>query len=322
MNIDQLRNELRPLDISVPFTPSDEELGYLDFYDIHFQKKIASVEQYLGYLSCNNFRIACHYFANHNASRTCFIVHGYTDHVGLFGKVINYLLHRGCNVVAIDLPGHGLSSGESASIDSFGDYVLVLRQCLEFFYQKVPAPWHAIGQSTGGAVVMDYLLSQQYDEQTGPFDKVLLLAPLVRPAGWQKIRVAHWILKGFVRGIKRGFSNNSHDEDFLHFVKHQDPLQPTRTSLAWISAMLQWNKRFKDLSWSDMEILIVQGEGDKTVDWKYNLAAIQNKFPQAKQFRIQDARHHLACESEPYFERVSQAADIYFDRRSSKRSES
>jgi alpha-beta hydrolase superfamily lysophospholipase len=166
----------------------------------------------------------------------------------------------------------------------------------------------------GGAIVMDYLLSQQAEDK-GVFDKVLLLAPLVRPAGFLGVRLAHWTLKGFVTSIKRNFKINSHDADFVDFMMHKDPLQAKRIPVQWVTAMLQWQKRFQQLSWSEMEVLIIQGEGDKTVDWQFNLNCIRKKFPQAKQFRIKEARHHLAREDDYYFERVTQAADIYFDRR-------
>lgn len=321
MNVDRLRNALRPLDLSVPFSPTAEECQYLDFYDIHFQQAIDSVDQYMGYLDSGEFKIACHYFANHGATRSCFIVHGYMDHSGLFGKIIEYLLQRGCNVVVFDLPGHGLSTGVPASVESFGDYVLALRQCLDFFYQKTATPWHVVAQSTGGAVVVDYLLSQQVDEDTGPFEKVLLLAPLVRPAAWLKVRLGHALLKNILSSIKRSFAPNSHDAAFMHFMQFEDPLQVKRMPVRWIGAMIEWEKRFRNLSWSDMEILVVQGEGDQTVDWKYNLQALRDKFPNMKQFRIKDAGHHLARESEAYFERVIQAADLYFERRKQSRDE-
>ena len=319
INIAKLRAEIKPLDLSQPYLPSVDEQVYLAFYGIDFQQSLESVAQHFGYLSSVDLsgkqqRIACHYFKNENAARTCFIVHGYMDHSGLYGKLIHYLLHRGCSVVMIDLPGHGLSTGEPATINSFGDYNLALRQCIDYFHQKTPAPWHIVGQSMGGAIVMDYLLSQQAEDK-GVFDKVLLLAPLVRPAGFLGVRLAHWTLKGFVTSIKRNFKINSHDADFVDFMMHKDPLQAKRIPVQWVTAMLQWQKRFQQLSWSEMEVLIIQGEGDKTVDWQFNLNCIRKKFPQAKQFRIKEARHHLAREDDYYFERVTQAADIYFDRR-------
>lgn len=315
MNIKALKSAIRPLNLEQPYTASNEEQEYFSYYGIDFGQRLDRVTHHFGKLQSNEYQIACHYFKNTGATRTCFIVHGYTDHVGLYGKLIDYLLHRGCDVVAFDLPGHGLSSGKPASIDSFGDYVLTLRQCLEFFYKKTPSPWHVIGQSMGAAVVMDYLLSQQYDESTGPFDKVLLLAPLVRPARWLGIKTLHWMLKGWIPSVKRSFSTNSHDQEFLNFIKTKDPLQTKRVPLKWVTAMLRWEKRFHDLSWGDNEILVVNGDADTTVDWKYNQTIIANKFPKSRFMPIKYAKHHLACESQPYFERVIQVADIYFDRR-------
>ena len=319
IDIEKLRDEIKPLDIGQPYIPSAEEKAYLAFYSINFQTSLEHVVQYFGHLpsidlSGDQQRIACHYFENANAARTCFIVHGYMDHTGLYGKLIHYLLHRGCSVVMIDLPGHGLSTGAAATINSFGDYNLALRQCLDCFHQKTAAPWHVIAQSMGGAIIMDYLLSQQNDD-TGVFDKVLLLAPLVRPAGWFGVRLAHWTLKGFVSSIKRNFKINSHDMAFIDFMENKDPLQAKRIPVQWVTAMLQWEKRFQQLSWSEMEVLVIQGEGDETVDWRFNLECIRQKFPQSKQFRIKEARHHLVREDDYYFERVTQAADIYFDRR-------
>lgn len=315
MDIDSLRHNLRPLDLSDGHESSDEERGYFDYYGINFSKLLDRVTHYFGYISYNDARIACHYFENAGAERTCFVVHGYLDHVGLYGKIIDYLLHRGCNVVAFDFPGHGLSSGKRASIESFGDYVLVLRCCLEFFYKKTPSPWHVVAQSMGGAIVMDYLLSQQYDESTGPFDKVLLLAPLVRPSKWMSIKILHRIIKGWVPSVKRRFSSNSHDQAFLKFLKTQDPLQQKRIPIKWVTSMLRWERRFKNLSWGENTVLVLQGDGDETVDWEHNRKRIIEKFPKAKLMLIKDARHHLVNESDKYFQRVIQAADIYFERR-------
>mgnify|MGYP001027002674 CR=1 FL=1 len=319
MNVDELRRQLRPLDLSGTHEHSDAERGYFDFYDINFSQKLDRVRHHFGYIKSNDYRLACHYFENEGAQSTCFIVHGFLDHVGLFRKVIDYLLHRGCSVVVFDLPGHGLSSGKRAHVESFGDYVLALRQCLEFFYKKTTSPWHVVAQSMGGAIVMDYLLSQQYDEATGPFEKVLLLAPLVRPAGWMSIKIANRLLRAWLPSTKRKFTVNSHDQDFLDFVRTQDPLTIRAIPLKWLSALVVWERRFRELSWGDNALLVVQGDDDGTVDWRYNQKKITEKFPKARFMPIKNARHHLAHESDEYFSRVTQAADIYFERRTKPR---
>jgi len=318
MDITTLKANISQLDLGVAPEVTPEEQAYFKYYGIDFELQLDRVTHYFGSIDHNELKIACHYFKNQGAERTCFIVHGYLDHSGLYRQMINYLLHRGCNVVIFDLPGHGLSSGKQVSIDSFGEYVLVLRRCLEFFYKKVPSPWHVIAQSMGGAIVMDYLLSQQVDEETGPFDNVLLLAPLVRPSGWFGVKLLRVLLKPLRSRVKRKFTDNSHDAAFVELIK-DDPLASHYIPVSWVTALKHWVKRFHELSWSQKEVLVVQGTGDETVDWKYNLKAVANKFPRAKFMQINDARHHLVGESEAYFERVAQAADIYFERRKQPR---
>ena len=317
-----LTANLRPLDLDAPFHADPDEKRYFQTYGIDFENEIDGLEHYFGAIPCqlanDDYQIACHYYSKSGATRTCYVMHGYLDHTGLFGQLINYLLHRGCNVVAFDLPGHGLSSGERASIESFGDYVLVLRSVLEFFYQQVPTPWFVVAQSTGAAIVMDYLISQQYDETTGPFDKVVLLAPLVRAKHAPLMRPLRRILGLFTTRVPRKFSKNSHDEAFLQRVR-DDELASHYMPLRWIRAMLRWERRFDKLSWVEQEVLVVQGEGDQTVAWRHNLDVIRRKFPNAKIYRIQQAGHHLVGESERYFERVTQAMDIYFERRRTPR---
>ena len=47
------------------------------------------------------------------------ISHGYYDHAGLYGYLIEHLLSRGWNVAIFDQIGHGLSSGSRAEIQDF-----------------------------------------------------------------------------------------------------------------------------------------------------------------------------------------------------------
>jgi len=82
MNVDELRRQLRPLDLSGTHEHSDAERGYFDFYDINFSQKLDRVKHHFGYVKSNDSRLACHYFENEGAESTCFIVHGFLDHVG------------------------------------------------------------------------------------------------------------------------------------------------------------------------------------------------------------------------------------------------
>ena len=308
-------SNIRPLDLSSAYCATDQEAAYFSFYSLRFDAVAPPVSHRFGWIPIGVEKIACHYFSIEQARDTCFIVHGYMDHAGLYHKLIADCLQRKQNVVIFDFPGHGLSSGERACIGSFSDYVVVLRDCLSFFSDKLPCPPHIIAQSMGGAVTMQYLLGCEGGAPGAVVDKVLLLAPLLRPRRWWGVRLAHALLSPWISRIRRKFSRNSHQREFLGFLRWRDPLQPRHISLRWVAAMLQWPHAFNRFDTSDRALLVIQGDDDKTVDWTYNLRWIQNKFPRSQQLVIGAARHHLVAESEPYFKQVTAAAAVYFSSR-------
>ncbi len=140
-------------------------------------------------------------------------------------------------MIACDLPGHGLSGGERASIGDFAEYQATLQGLLaEAGTLDLPQPWHLCGQSTGGAIVVDHVLNQ--GAQSPAQGRVILLSPLVRPRAWGWSRLSYYLLKPFVSGIARRFSENSTDPDFPPFLQ-ADPLQPLRLPTAWVGALGQ-----------------------------------------------------------------------------------
>ncbi|MED5413144.1 MAG: alpha/beta fold hydrolase, partial [Pseudomonadota bacterium] len=78
----------------------------------------------MGLLRSYNFDLVCQSFCTSldKQKGTVFIIHGYFDHTGLYGHLIKHCLQKGLTVISFDLPGHGLSSGDPASIDSFNQY--------------------------------------------------------------------------------------------------------------------------------------------------------------------------------------------------------
>lgn len=309
MNLDSLAKHIKPFDPSVGPATSDDELAYFRYYGINFEEKFENIKHHFGHFHSGRHTIVAHYFENPLATDTCFIVHGYYDHAGMYGHMIEYCLERNMAVVIFDLPGHGLSTGERASIPSFDDYQQVLKDLLCIVDGVVPRHWYAIGQSTGGAILMDYLLSGG----ESVFLKTVLLAPLVRPTQWQASKVIHWVVKFFVKSVKRKFVANSNDADFLAFTENKDPLQAKELSAQWVSALKQWILYFLQLPEANAPVFVIQGESDETVDWRYNLPVIREKFHAAKFFYVKKGRHHLANESENIRGSITSAMDMFFD---------
>lgn len=282
---------------------------YFRHYGLDFETSLPGVSHHIGLFESGHYDLACQLFLREGSRGTVFVVHGYFDHVGLYSSLIGHLLSKNYSVIAFDLPGHGLSSGERASIPSFSHYDQALSDCVARCHGELPTPWHVIGQSTGGAAVMSFIMRQRHPV----FDGVVLLAPLVRPLHWHLGRLAYGALGRFRDQMPRRFNVNSHDTEFLEFVASGDPLQSRHLKLAWVAALDQWLKWFLQLPASSAALLVVQGESDATVDWRYNLKVIAKKFPDAKFIRLVDAHHHLVGESGEVRGEVFEAIDRYLD---------
>lgn len=282
----------------------DIDKEYCRYYGIDYSAEFAGELQHrFGVLPLAGFSIAVHYFQLTTNTRTAVIVHGYYDHVGLYGHLVRMLLGMGCNVLAYDLPGHGLSSGERAGIGSFDQYRQVLDGLMLEMRPHLPQPLYLIGQSTGGSIAMDYVLNNPHHG----FEKVVLLAPLVIPRQWLYLKLVVRTLGLFLSGLPREFVRNSHDDAFLNFLEHNDPLQPRQVRRSWGRALMQWQRHFDASPVSAVPVLLIQGDKDTTVDWRYNLARIKTRFTQLQVVMLEGGMHHLVNESQPYRERIWQA---------------
>jgi len=298
-----LRECLPELDLQASQTFDSTTATYLQLYGLDVEslcpERAHDIHHAMGNFECAGFHIAAHYYAPppEQLVGTVILVHGYYDHVGLYTHLIRYCLERNLAVFAYDLPGHGLSSGAQAAIDSFAQYTRIfsesLRRASDVSSDK---PVHVLAQSTGGAIVMDYCLSHCTKSQQ-QIDRIVLLAPLVRPVSWRRGSLTYALVRRFIKGIPRDFAINSHDEAFLRFLRESDPLQCRLLPVSWVGALKKWLAVFANYAACSKSISVVQGTGDTTVDWRYNLQKIKEKFPNSEAVMLQEARHHLANES-------------------------
>ena len=306
MNPETLRT-LLPAFNRFELPKAEATANYLSHYDLNFVATGDAAQQTIGLIAHNHQTLVGQAFFATNASANALIVHGYMDHSGLYGKLIRHLLAQNINVFIIDLPGHGLSSGQQASIDNFEQYCgAVTALHTEALKNCAQGPWFLFGQSMGGAIAMSLLQKQQLD-----IAKTVLLAPLVQPRAWRSLKWAHSLLKHVICAMPRSFSGNSHDRVFTQFIKHHDTLQTQTMPIAWINAMRVWRGQFLSQSASNAQVLLIQGTGDQTIDWRYGNHEIARLFPNHKTMIINDGMHHLANESDAYLQPVLSAIDHY-----------
>ena len=285
---------------------------YLNYYDINFAQAMPGLVHGFGAIDAAGFRIATHYWLPANPKGTLVIVHGYYDHVGIYAKAIAFGLQQGLAVVAFDLPGHGLSSGEQAAIDSFDQYADVLDIILQLAQPLLPAPYYALGQSTGGSVLLNYLWRYDVGRGAPLLERIALCAPLILPKGWGSGRFIYTVMHRFIKRVPRGRSRNSHNADFIHFVDEQDCLQSRSLSVRWVGAMKAWDQQFATFAPLDRSVLVIQGTDDQTVAWRYNLKQLARKLPCAKLYFIEGAGHQLVNESDEYRQPVFAKLRDYF----------
>lgn len=272
----------------------EQELSdYRAFYQLDFNAYCLT-----GLLPSEHGDLVCHAWLPSlpvPAKATAIVLHGLYDHVGLFHHNIRALLNDGHAVIAMDMPGHGVSAGEPTEISDFAEY----RHCLDRLikvYQScdlLPKPFHAIGQSTGGAIVMGYILL--HDD---PFDQVILLAPLIRAQKHTSVVMTYHLLKHLMDRVPRKFNPNSADAEFLDFLQQVDPLQARSLSKNWVGAMLNWSDDFDEAPQKNRSLLVIQGDSDSTVDHEYNVPKIVEKFGQVDVVTLEGGQHHLANEAE------------------------
>ncbi|WP_257350981.1 alpha/beta hydrolase [Pseudalkalibacillus decolorationis] len=232
---------------------------------------------------------------------TVFLLHGYLDHVGSLRNMIQYLNTLNYTVISYDSQGHGLSEGESASVDDFSDYVFTLEQLVQRARDEMSAPFYVIGHSTGGAIAINYVLKHRNHH----FNKIVLVAPLIRSNHWYLTKLGFYLARPFpfLDDIHRNFRENSSNKKYLTFTK-KDPLQPNAIPLEWLESLIEWNVKIQTYSPTNADTCIIQGNKDKTVDWKYNLAFIKEKFHLLQVFHIKNGRHALFNEKKQIQEEV------------------
>ena len=219
---------MRQLDLSIAPRFTSSIKTYFRFYDINFE----NINHYFGTFEFGDKRIVAHIFFQNNSRGTVFLIHGYNDHTGILKNLIHFCLKQNFSVAVYDLPGHGLSTGEPGCINDFSEYADILKTFIHLYQNHVPEPFFLICHSLGCAIAFEYMNNNQNHN----FKKVILLAPLIHQAHWEKSKIGYFLTKPFFKTLPRIFRKNSSDPNFIEFIKN-DPLQNRRIPIKFLTAL-------------------------------------------------------------------------------------
>lgn len=279
-------------------------------YFAHYRLGLAGDggEHLFGSFPSGEFTLAGHLYRPAVYRATVVLIHGYLNHSGQFKNLIPYLLEKGYAVGVFDLPGHGHSSGDQAAIDSFDQYIQAVGDFMDVVRPRLHGPYYAVGFSLGGTIAMDLLWTG-----ATPFEKTVLAAPLIHWTQYEQSKGTYKIYSAFTDRIRRFHQRNTSDKEYLIFNRTQDTLHCQSVSLRWVKALFEWNDKIAAMPPCRRPALVVQGDKDRTVDWRYNIELIREKFTNAQIEMIPGARHELFNEAIVYRQVALKYVGAYFE---------
>ena len=284
--IARIKSDLPPLDFSANRSFSPELAAVFRYYGLDS----GNVPHRFGTFASGPHRLAAHIFLPPTAEASVFLLHGFFDHSGILRHLIHRCIEAGFAVAVFDLPGHGLSSGDPGAISDFVEYARIVRDFVRICKPYLPADYHLVGHSTGAAVAIEVLLNSP--PQMPDFDRVVLAAPLIHHRFHRLARAQLFLIKPFADDLPRRHHRNSSDRAFVEWSE-QDPLQGRRISFTWLEALYAWNDRLSGYGQYAEPVMILQGTKDSVVDWRYNVAVLQQVFTTARLVWIEGGRHQL-----------------------------
>ncbi len=300
------RPVLLPIQQADPSGYDADAQAYFAHYNLDMEG--LTLEHRFGSFESGGFTLAAHLYKPAQYTATVVLLHGYLNHSGQFKNLIRHLLGNNFAVAVYDLPGHGLSSGKTAEINSFDQYVQTTLDFLSIGRQFLDGPYHVLGFSTGAAILIEMLIDDKADD----FNKILLAGPLIQWSAYEQSKATYRVYKEFTDKIARFHRRNSSDKDYLRFNKTQDYLHAHHLSLRWVKALFDWNEKVEAADVCDRKMMVIQGDKDGTVDWQYNLKLIAKKFPNAKTQMIPGANHELFNEAPEYKQQALDSVTNYF----------
>jgi len=195
------------------------------------------------------------------------LVHGLGEHTGRYVRLAESLADAGYGVYGCDLPGHGHTPGRRGHVAS---YKLLCEHVARTIAGAAEAgvPVILLGQSMGGALVLNYILR---NEKTWPSPHaVISLSPGLRttkPVPSFKISLARLLVKispwlTMHSGINP--DDFSHDPSVAEIVRH-DPLYHFRISARMgLDIIEAGNWAMKNVRPFEIPLLLMHGGGDRT----------------------------------------------------------
>jgi len=248
-------------------------------------------EKFLIYGQKSSYSLTTHFYKN-SSTKLMIEIHGYLDNCGYMKYINQYLWKKEYSILCIELPGHGLSSGKKADIDSFKTYEKIIESIpIKYFTQFSEVSF--LAHSTGTTPLLMHVMNNH----SHPFKHVILLAPLIRTVLWYPAIIFHSVAKYAINTVPRRSKDADKHKKFLE-IANIDPHYIDFNSLHWFSELRTWNNELEEFDKKiQTQINVIFSGEDEVVDTDYNMMFYAEHFPNARIHYMSRAMHHMDLDS-------------------------
>ncbi|SMF41075.1 Lysophospholipase, alpha-beta hydrolase superfamily [Alteromonadaceae bacterium Bs31] len=236
--------------------------------------------------------IAAHHWRK-PSKKLAVLAHGYLDNCGYLKPVNRWFLQQKFDVICVELPGHGNSSGARADIDDMLVYFDVYKSIFPKLFEMDYQAFVFFAHSAGNVGMTEYLL----DQNPHQFDHIFMAAPLIRSKHWELSVFAYNAAHEFVSSVPRRTQHKDIPE-YQALLKH-DPSPIKWSPLNWFASLQRWNTSLEnDKRIAKDKITVMFAEDDSVIDTEFNKAFIEKRFPNAEIHVFEGSDHMLHYEEE------------------------
>lgn len=207
------------------------------------------------------------------AVSTVVLVHGFAEHSGRYGHVMDALEKAQINVVACDLRGHGKSPGKRGHIDSFSQYIDDVKATVDFAKQKYKVKKVALMAHSMGALVATHY-AEQYQQN---LCALVLSSPLFGIRGdvpkWKRL-VGHLMSKYYPSfSLSSAIQGCDLSHDSKQVARYdQDPLIFHHVAARWFTEVQKAYEEAKHIApHLKIPLLLQLSNTDRIVDDQQSL---------------------------------------------------
>lgn len=194
------------------------------------------------------------------------VVHGFGEHGGRYGNVVNHLIPRGFAVYAFDHRGHGRSPGRRGHINAWSEFRGDVREFLSLIRrEQSERPMFLLGHSLGGLIAIEYVLREGPQLNglvvSNPLLTTARLSPVVRAAAAVLAYLAPSV------AIKTGIDAAAISRDPAVVQQYRDDVLVHSTGTPRLSAEINAARKWTSAHAADLQVpfMVILGGADRLV---------------------------------------------------------